>query len=256
MCSDDAAATGTRALRKLSDLSLAIACPMANEGTRAVEFVDAVLAQCTAFRERRMVVVLDRASKDNTLDLMNEHAKITPQLQVVWAPENRGIVDAYVRGYREALALEADWILEMDAGFSHRPEDMAALFQKMQEGYDCVFGSRFCPGGSISESSRKRLWISWGGTVVTNLLLGTKLHDMTSGFQLFTRAALQQIVDRGIKSRGPFFQTEMKTYARAMKIVEVPIQYRAASHNVGNKQIKDALENLSRLFFLRLAGRV
>ena len=240
----------------LRDLSLAIVCPMANEGSRAVDFVDAVLEQCREFREKTFLVILDRANKDNTLELMNEHAKTTAELKVIWAPENRGPVDAYVRGYREALALNPDWILEIDAGFSHRPEDIPVLFKKMQEGYDCVFGSRFCPGGSISDSSRKRYWISWGGTFVTNLLLGTKLHDMTSGFQLFTREALQQIVDRGIQSRGPFFQTEMKTYARKLKVAEAPIHYRAASHNVGSKQIKDAFKNLWRLFSLRLAGRV
>ncbi|HSH40006.1 MAG TPA: glycosyltransferase [Chthoniobacterales bacterium] len=239
-----------------ANLSLAIVCPMANEGERAVDFVDAVLAQCQNFREKKFLVVLDRANKDNTLDLMNEHAKSTPDLKVIWAPENRGPVDAYVRGYKEALALNPDWILEIDAGFSHQPEDIPVLFKKMSEGYDCVFGSRFVQGGSISDSSRKRYWISWGGTFLTNMLLGTKLRDMTSGFQLFTRKALQEIVDRGIQSRGPFFQTEMKTYARRMKITEAPIQYRAASHNVGNKQIKDAFANLWRLFTMRLAGRV
>lgn len=241
---------------KLTDLSLAIVCPMANEGQKAVEFVDAVLAECQQFRAKTFVVVLDRANKDDTLDLMNEHAKTTPDLKVIWAPENRGPVDAYVRGYREALALNPDWILEIDAGFSHQPSDIPTLFAKMQEGYDCVFGSRFIEGGSISDSSKKRFWLSWGGTVLTNLVLGTKLRDMTSGFQLFTRAALQEIVDRGIESRGPFFQTEMKTYARHMKVAEAPIHYRAASHDVGGKHIKDAFRNLWRLFRMRLAGRV
>ena len=240
----------------LAHRTLAIVCPMANEGEKAVAFVDAVLAQCQQFRERTFLVILDRANKDNTLDLMNGHAKTTPDLKVIWAPENRGPVDAYVRGYREALALNPDWVLEIDAGFSHQPEDIPVLFKKMQEGYDCVFGSRFVQGGSISDSSKKRYWISWGGTFLTNLVLGTKLRDMTSGFQLFTREALQQIVDRGIQSRGPFFQTEMKTYARRMKITEAPIQYRAASHNVGGKHIKDAFKNLWRLFGMRLAGRV
>ncbi len=175
---------------------------------------------------------------------------------MVWAPENRGVVDAYVRGYCEALALQADWILEIDAGFSHQPSDIPSFFEKMTEGYDCVFGSRFCPGGSLTDSSRKRFWISWGGTFLTNLLLGTKLHDMTSGFQLFTRSALQMVLDRGIKSRGPFFQTEMKTYCRHLRIAEVPIHYRAASHAVGRKAIVDAVSNLWRLFQLRLIREV
>ncbi|MDQ3314169.1 MAG: glycosyltransferase [Verrucomicrobiota bacterium] len=245
-----------KASRQLSELSLAIVCPMANEAERAVDFVDAVLKQCQSFRSKTFLVVLDRANRDNTLDLMREHAKTTPDLTVIWAPENRGPVDAYVRGYREALALNPDWILEIDAGFSHQPSDIPVLFEKMGDGYDCVFGSRFCPGGSIQDSSKKRYWISWGGTFLTNMLLGTKLQDMTSGFQLFTREALQMIVDRSIQSRGPFFQTEMKTYCRNLEVAEAPIHYRAASHNVGSKQIKDAFKNLWRLFGMRLAGRV
>ena len=240
----------------LNRLSLAVVSPMANEGARAVEFVDAVMSHCGEFRTRTFLAIIDQVSKDNTRELLEAHAARTPELKVIWAPENRSVVDAYMRGYREALALQPDWILEIDAGFSHQPEDIPALFAKMQEGYDCVFGSRFCPGGSIDDSSRQRYWISWGGTVLTNLVLGTKLHDMTSGFQLFTRAALQQILGRGIRSRGPFFQTEMKTYARRLKIAEVPIRYRAASHQVGGSQVKDAFVNLGRLFSLRCAGRV
>ncbi len=240
----------------LSALSLAIVCPMANEGKQATEFVDAVLGQCREFRARTFLAIFDGATKDNSLELMRVHSETTPDLKIVWAPENRGVVDAYVRGYREALALRPDWILEIDAGFSHQPSDISSLFLKMEEGYDCIFGSRFCAGGGIQDSSRKRFWISWGGTFLTNLLLGTKLRDMTSGFQLFTRNALQMILDRGIKSRGPFFQTEMKTYCRHLRIAEVPIQYRAASHGVGRKAIADAIRNLSRLFQLRLAGRI
>jgi dolichol-phosphate mannosyltransferase len=131
---------------------------------------------------------------------------------------------------------------------------MPGLFAKMEEGYDCVFGSRFCEGGSIQESSLLRYWVSYGGTFLTNLLLGTKLHDMTSGFELFTRDALQFVLQQGIRSRGPFFQTEIKAYCRRLHIAEVPIRYRAASHAVGRAAVKDALKNLWRLFRLRLAG--
>ena len=240
----------------LQDRFLVVVCPMANEGREALTFVDAVLDQCKEFRAKKFLAILDRASKDNTRELLEEHAKSVPDLTVIWAPENRNVVDAYVRGYREALALKPDWILEIDAGFSHQPSDMPRLFEKMAEGYDCVFGSRFCPGGSIHDSSRLRYWLSYGGTILTNLLLGTSLRDMTSGFELFTRDSLELVLRRGIKLRGPFFQTEIKTYCRHLGIAEVPIQYRAASHSVGRGAIMDALQNLWRLFRLRLSGAV
>ena len=229
---------------------------MANEAATAVDFVHAVLAQCRGFRETKMLIVLDRVSTDSTRELMDELAQTTPELEVIWAPENRGIADAYLRGHREAVERGADWILEIDAGFSHQPSDIPLLFTKMDEGYDCVFGSRFSPGGTLKDSSFMHRLVSRGGTFLTNLVLGTKLHDMTSGFQLFSRAALEMILRRGIQARGPFFQTEMKTYCRHLRIAEVPIQYSSASHHIGRKAITDALLNLGRLFRLRILGQV
>jgi dolichol-phosphate mannosyltransferase len=242
----------------LSDIKLGIVCPMANEETAAARFVNAVLDECTqrGFKSITFFVVLDKVSRDGTRGLLEELARERPELRVVWSPENRSVVDAYVRGYREAFNAGCDWILEIDAGFSHQPSDIPQFFDKMLAGYDCVFGSRFCAGGTVSDSSTKREFISRGGTILANLLLGTKLKDMTSGFEMFTRTALQQILTRGIKSRGPFFQTEIKAYCRNLRIAEVPIQYRAASHNVGNQALKDSFSNLWRLFRLRLQGQL
>ena len=227
---------------------------MANEADTATLFVDSVLQNCSAVGRRKFLAIVDQASTDGTRQILENDAATRPELTVVWAPENRGVVDAYVRGYREALQTEADWILEIDAGFSHQPSDIPSLLEKMRHDYDCVFGSRFCPGGSFVDRSFARYWISYGGTVVTNLLLGTKLTDMTSGFQLFTSQALEIILRRGIRSRGPFFQTEMKTHSRDLNVVEVPIEYRSPTHVVGSTALGDAFVNLWRLFGARLAG--
>src|SRR5260370_2257041 len=144
-------------------------------------------------------------------------------MEVVGAPESRGIVAAYVRGYREAIAPGHDDIREMEAGFSHRPEDLAGFLEAMDGGYDCIFGSRFVPGGSMTDSPWHRRLVSRGGTVLANLLLGTRLHDMTSGFELFSRLALSETLDRGIRSRAHFFPTEITYNARSMPLVHVPI---------------------------------
>ncbi len=226
---------------------------MANERDTAVPFVLEVLKECEPFGFRRVTffAVLDRVSKDGTLDLLRDLEKERQDFRVVWAPENRSVVDAYLRGYREALDAGCDWILEIDAGYSHSPSDIPQFFEKMLEGYDAVFGSRFCPGGRISESSFKRRVISRGGTVLTNLMLGTKLKDMTSGFELFSRAALERVLGRGIHSRGHFFQTEIKAHCHGLRITEVPIHYRAASNSVNNNVLKDAFRSLWRLYRTR-----
>jgi dolichol-phosphate mannosyltransferase len=229
------------------DVSLGIVCPMANERACAVKFVEDVLAETEGFPDVKLYVVLDRVSKDGTRDVLNDMAQREPRLQVVWAPENRCVVDAYVRGYLEALAANHDYILEMDAGFSHQPKDMQRFFEAMEKGYDCVFGSRFMPGGRVSKTPWSRQYLSRGGTVLANLLLGTRLRDMTSGFEMFSQSALRYILQCGINSRAHFFQTEIKFHAKRLRIVEVPIEYSAASPSVSSSSIKDALKNLFRL---------
>jgi dolichol-phosphate mannosyltransferase len=204
----------------------------------------------------RFFVVLDNVSTDGTRDLLSAYAAQDPRLEVVWAPENRCVVDAYVSGYRAALDGGSDWILEIDAGYSHQPSEIPRLFEKMTEGYDCVFGSRFCEGGDMSRNSLKRRLLSRGGTLLSNVLLHTKLQDMTSGFQLFSRAAIQGILDRGIRSRGPFFQTEMKAYCQKLRIAEVPITYSGANHSIGRAALSDSFKGLWRLFQLRLQNQL
>jgi dolichol-phosphate mannosyltransferase len=244
--------------RTAKGVRLGVICPMANERETAVRMVEEVLAVCVpfGFDSVTFYAVLDRVSKDGTLDLLRDLEKRREDFRVVWAPENRSVVDAYLRGYREALDAGCDWILEIDAGGSHQPSDIPRFFEKMLEGYDCVFGSRFCAGGRITDSSFNRRVISRGGTLLANLLLGTKLKDMTSGFELFSRKALLYVLERGIHSRGHFFQTEIKVHCHAFRIAEVPIHYKAASASVNNTVLKDAFKNLWRLFRARLSGEL
>jgi dolichol-phosphate mannosyltransferase len=239
----------------LAGLRLGIVCPMANEAATAVRFVDAVLSECErhAFDSVTLFVVLDNVSRDDTRELLEAHVAVQPELSVIWAPETRGVADAYVRGYREALAAGCDWILEIDAGFSHEPSDIGQFLEAMAGGRDCVFGSRFLAGGRNLGTLRRRV-ISRGGTALTNLLLGTKLTDMTSGFQLFTRATLETVLAKGISSKGPFFQTEIKTHCRDLRVAEIPIQYSAGTHGVGRRAITESFVTLWQLFRRRLAG--
>jgi dolichol-phosphate mannosyltransferase len=238
------------------DASLAIACPMANEADTAIPFVKQVLDACQSVQKVTFFAVVDNATQDNTVELLRDYANTEPRLVVVWAPENRCVVDAYMRGYREALASGAEWILEIDGGFSHDPGNIPQFFPYMAQNYDCVFGSRFTKGGSITSSSLRRRVVSWGGTLLTNALIGTKLTDMTSGFEMFRRDVLWNVLDRGIHSQAHFFQTEIKVHCRNLKIAEVPIQYHMASPRLSGGPVGEAFTQLWRLFKLRLAGRL
>src|SRR5258708_4602871 len=235
---------------QLSDISLGIVCPMANEEISAAAFVSEVLEKCRqeGFKSVTFFAILDRKSTDQTRNILDNLARRQTDLRVVWAPQNKCVVDAYLVGYHEALTAGCDWVLEIDAGFSHQPSDISQFFTRMREGYDCVFGSRFCRGGSIKESSLRRYLISRGGSIVSNALLGTSLKDMTSGFELFSRASLQHVLDKGIRSRGPFFQTEIKAYCRRLKSLKEPIQYPAASHQSAGAPLTSPFPTLRPLF--------
>jgi dolichol-phosphate mannosyltransferase len=238
------------------DIHLGIVCPMANEKETALEFVKAVLEQCGEFKEVTFFAVFDNVCKDGTIDLLRDFIEHEPRLNIVWSPENKCVVDAYIRGYRESCNAGCDWILEIDAGFSHNPAEIPLFFEKMLEDYDCVFGSRFCKGGAMLESPLKRRIISKWGTMLVNILLGTKLKDMTSGFELFTKPALEEILNHGIKSKGHFFQTEIKVFCHRFRFAEVPIHYKTPSTSVNSEVLKDAFKNLFRLFKMRLSGNM
>lgn len=238
---------------RFKDINLGIVCPMANEQDTAEPFILDVFSTCRHFNFNsvKFYAILDNACTDRTIDIVREMSKREDALQFVYAPENKCVVDAYIRGYHEALSIGSNWILEIDAGYSHQPADIPQFFQTMLQGYDCVFGSRFCPGGKIMRSSKSRYLISRGGSILANILLGTKLCDMTSGFELFTQQALREILDSGISSNGPFFQTEIRFYAHRFKIAEVPIHYERAGHKIGSAAILDSFYHLYRLFRLR-----
>ena len=236
------------------NIKLGIVCPMANERKTAREFINQVLHQCKTFESVTFYAVFDKKCTDGTYQMLNQWQEKAPELNLIWAPENKCVVDAYVQGYRRALNDECGWILEIDAGFSHKPQDIPQFFDTMARGYDCVFGSRYHQGGSFTKAPWTRRFISKAGSILTNMLLGTKLKDMTSGFELFTHKTLRRVLDKGIKSRAHFFQTEIKAYCRKLICAEVPIQYSEPSENVNMNVLLDAFKNLFRLFIMRLKG--
>ena len=231
-----------------TDLRVILVCPMANEADTAERFVEAALRASAVFDDVRMFCVVDKASTDATRRILEQVASRDSRVAVIWSPENRCISDAYLSGYRAALETGWPWILEIDAGFSHDPADIPKFVPFMSEDYDCIFGSRFCSGGSFTESRWTRRWTSRWGTWLTNLLLRTKLSDMTGGFQAFRGNALRTLLEKGIRSSGPFFQTELKIAARNMRVREVPIHYRSASRSLSFTELWDALTVLWALY--------
>ena len=232
----------------------AIVIPMANEEQDFVPFINMMNFVINELNPGQVYFVIDNASKDRTLELCNELSAKDKRYVTVWAPENRNVVDAYVRGLRVAYEAGHDIIIEMDAGLSHDPRAIPMFLRVLNEGNECAFGSRFINGGSMGDSPFKRRMLSKTGTVLANILLGTKLHDMTSGFQGFHRDVVGKIIEHKFKSKAHFYQTELRYLLRKRRMFEVPIHYQAPSPRVSKNAIKNAYQTLFYYWIQRLMG--
>jgi dolichol-phosphate mannosyltransferase len=198
--------------------------------------------------------VFDRACRDGSDELLREAAVVDPLLIPLYAADSRGPVDAYLYGFRRALADGCRWVLEIDGGFSHDPRQIPRLLHAAP-GVACVFGSRFIHGGRMVHSPWRRRLLSQLGTLAANTLLGTKLHDMTSGFELFEAAALRQLLAKPLWSTGHFFQTEVRYRLRRLPQREVPITYSSPSFSVRWRYLLNAISGLAMLAFDRWQPR-
>ncbi|MCF7855851.1 MAG: glycosyltransferase family 2 protein [Candidatus Pacebacteria bacterium] len=228
---------------------------MANEEHDFAPFIKALTEALDEAEGGCVYLVVDNASQDDTLKLCNTLSATDTRFVTVWAPENKNVVDAYLRGYREAYEKGHQSIIEMDAGLSHDPAQLQKFLDKLAAGYECVFGSRNMLGGSNAESPLRRRLLSRGGTFLANILLGTELTDMTSGYQGFTRKVVEQILGHKLRSRAHFYQTELRYLLRNRKWIEVPIHYRAPSPRISCKAVRNALACLIYYTGRRIRGK-
>lgn len=232
-----------------------VVIPMANEQENFYEFVASLSEVLDRLNCGTVYFIIDKASNDDTLKISNELSSKDNRFITVWAPENKNVVDAYLRGYQEAFKNKHDIIIEMDAGLSHDPKALPMFLRVLNEGNECAFGSRFINGGSIWDSNWKRTFLSRFGTILSNFLLGTKMYDMTSGYQGFHANIVEKFLERGLLSKAHFYQTELRYLLRKSRYAEIPIHYRAPSPSVSKKAIYNSFDVLFHYFKLRLQSK-
>jgi dolichol-phosphate mannosyltransferase len=235
--------------------NFAIVTPMANESADFNPFVNMLSEVLDRLESGKVYFVIDNVSSDNTLELCISLSARDNRFVTIWAPENKNIVDAYIRGYKEALKGGHEYIIEMDAGLSHDPKAIPMFLRVLNEGNECAFGSRFINGGSICDSTWKRTFLSRGGTILSNILLGTKMRDMTSGYQGFHAVIAEKFVSYNLLSKAHFYQTELRYLLRKTRYAEIPIHYRAPSPSVSKRAIKNSFSVLFHYFYLRLKNK-
>jgi len=234
------------------DNNWAVIIPLANEAAIFATLVESLQSVLNRLESGTVYFVVDHASKDATRELVQGIANEDARFKMVWAPENKNVVDAYLSGYRAALQGGHELLIEMDGGLSHDPRALPMFLRVLNEGNQCAFGSRFINGGSTADSAWKRKFLSKFGTTVSNIMLGTTMHDTTSGYQGFHRNVVEAFLSYGLLSKAHFYQTELRYLLRETRYMEVPIHYRAPSPSVSQGALVNSLQVLWHYFSRRI----
>jgi dolichol-phosphate mannosyltransferase len=174
------------------------------------------------------VLVVDDGSPDGTGSIADGMAAEHAWLEVLHRNEKNGIGPAYLAGFRYALDRGAGYLMEMDSDFSHDPADLARLLDAARGDADLALGSRYVPGGGVTDWGLLRRFISEGGSTYARWVLGLEVRDLTGGFKCFRREVLEAIQFDSVRSRGYAFQVELtyRAVRGGFRVVEVPIVFR------------------------------
>lgn len=217
-------------------LKITVVIPTYNERDNIEKLSALILSQ----DERLNILFVDDNSPDGTGEIADRLAAADSRVQVLHRAGKMGLGSAYREGFKIALDSNSDYIIEMDADFSHDPVMLPLFIEKMSS-YDLVIGSRYANGVSVVNWPIRRLILSYCASVYTRLITGLQLSDCTGGFKCFKRAVLQSIDLGSVKSDGYSFQIEMnfRCFERGFSIGELPIIFvdRHAGTSKMSKQI-------------------
>jgi dolichol-phosphate mannosyltransferase len=229
-----------------------ICIPTYNEKENVEPITSAVLAATSSDTH---ILVIDDNSPDGTGEIVK--ALIAKQgadsrLHLLSRPGKQGLGRAYIAGFKWALEKGYDVITEMDADFSHRPQDLVKILEAMRS-TDFAVGSRYVPNGTTVNWGLLRKFISKGGSLYTRLILGYPLADWTGGFNAWKAQVLRGIDLDQVRSNGYSFQIELKYRAlkHGFKGVEVPIVFEDRRVGKSKMSMKIVLEAFTRVWAMR-----
>ena len=187
---------------------------------------------------------LDDGSPDGTGEIADRLSATDDKIAVLHRIEKQGLGPAYAAGFTWGLENGADIICEMDADFSHDPDDLPRLVEAVTQGADLAIGSRYVPGGGVENWPWHRRALSRGGNIYAGLMLGTRIRDMTAGFRAFRAEALRKLDYSGCEASGYGFQVEMAWAASAsgLDVREVPITFRDRTRGTSKMGMGIAVE--------------
>ena len=191
------------------------------------ENIEKIIRKVLSLQEGYHILIIDDGSPDGTANIVKGLQKeYDGKLHIVERKGKLGLGTAYIAGFKWALEHNYDYVFEMDADFSHNPDDLHKLYKACaEEGAGLAIGSRYCNGISVVNWPIGRVIMSYYASTYVRTVLGMKIFDCTAGFKCYTRKVLETIDLDNIKMNGYGFQIEMKytTYKLGFKIAEVPI---------------------------------
>ncbi|MGZ8578397.1 MAG: apolipoprotein N-acyltransferase, partial [Actinomycetota bacterium] len=207
--------------------------------------IGTVLDGLLALPQEVDLLVVDDGSPDGTGEIVRSRAETDPRVHLLERSAKGGLASAYLAGFDQALSRGYDLIVEMDSDLSHLPEQLPRLLEAVRS-HHLVIGSRYVPGGSVTNWSRARLALSRGGNLYARICLGFPLHDATSGFRVYRRDLLEHLVARTFHSDGYGFQIELayRAWRDGSIVGEAPITFREREHGHSKISRRIVLEAL------------
>lgn len=232
--------------------------PTYNEKENAEKIVRAVLGRELGYD----ILIIDDGSPDGTASIIKGiMQEFEGRLFLIERSGKLGLGTAYICGFKWALEHDYDYIFEMDADFSHDPDDLDRLYKACsEEGTDVAVGSRYCKGVNVVNWPMKRVLMSWGASRYVRSILRIPVHDCTAGFVCYSSRVLRSIDLDNVQMKGYGFQIEMKytAYKLGFKISEVSVIFRdrTEGHSKMSSSIfGEAFWGVIKMRFRRISGQ-
>jgi dolichol-phosphate mannosyltransferase len=226
-----------------------VVIPTYNESKNIIRIIDKICSVHSSID----ILVVDDNSPDGTGDLVKAKIAENIRIHILEREGKMGLGTAYLAGFRYALENNYQVIMEMDADFSHNPEEIPNFLKKI-ETYDLVLGSRYIKGVNVVNWPLKRLLLSYFANLYTRIITGMDVKDATGGFKCFRASALSQINFDEVKSNGYSFQIEMtyRLWKKGAKIKEIPIIFVDRLEGVSKMSKKIVYEAIFMVWKLKL----
>jgi len=235
-----------------SGMSNVVIIPTYREKENIEDLIKAISALPVPFD----ILIIDDNSPDGTARIVNNLQTLFPNVHLIERPGKLGLGTAYITGFQWALEKGYDYIYEMDADFSHNPDDLVRLYKACTEdGADLAIGSRYISGVNVVNWPLSRVLISYFASIYVRLITGMKIMDTTAGFKCYRKEVLENIKPQHIKSVGYSFQIEMKFTAWKLgyNIVEIPIIF--TDRKLGTSKMSGGIFNEALWGVLRMKIR-